>query len=407
MKIKQKSLKMAANILHVKQPVLRIDDVTSQQYHTYTPYTTTYKNNDEIRITIQSQDLYILPSESYLQIEFTTARNDGQLDATFTYGFISHMFSEIRYELNGVEIDRTKSPGITSLLKCMTACKTTDKLAHDLYVLNSLTNVETKTYQATIPLRLVLGFCDDFNKIILNSKHELVLARSRSDINVFQTIDNIVQLNVTKIHWKVPHVVLSDTAKLSMLRTVARNDHLPLAFRSWDLYELPALPQSTRHMWNVKTTTHLTKPRYVIVAFQSGRDQIENANASYSDHCDTTNVKLHLNNERFPYDDMNLKFRDFGYNELYHAFSKIQHSYYNSSSPLNPINVTFTDFMLRPVFAFDCSRSDETIKSGMVDVCIEIESSKNFPYGTKGICLIIHDNLIKYSPFSSLVHREI
>lgn len=215
---------MATNILHVKQPVLRFDDVTSQQYHTYTPYTTTYKNNDEIRIPIQSQDLYILPSESFLQIEFTTARNNGepfgQLDASFTYGFISHMFSEIRYELNGVEIDRSKSPGITSLMKCMTACKTTDKMAHDLYVLNSLSNVQTRTYQATIPLRFVLGFCDDFNKIILNSKHELILIRNRSDINVFQSNDNIVQLNVTKIHWKVPHVLLSDTAKLSNIEHV-------------------------------------------------------------------------------------------------------------------------------------------------------------------------------------------
>lgn len=399
---------MATNILHVKQPILRIDDVTSQQYHTYTPYTTTYKNNDEIRITIQSQDLYVLPSESYLQIEFNTARINSEPlaehDATFEYGFISHMFSEIRYELNGAEIDRSKLPGLTSLLKCMVACKTTDKMAHDLYVLNSLASVETKTYQATVPLRFLLGFCDDFNKIILNSKHDLILVRNRSDINVFRSNENIVKLNITKIHWKVPHVLLSDTAKLSMSLLYI---YLSLAFRSWDLYELPAIPQTTRHMWNVKTTTHLTKPRYVIVAFQTGRDQIVNANASHFDHCNVTNIKLHLNNERLPYDDMNLKFGEFSYNELYHAFSKIQHSYYNATSPLNPINVTFADFMLRPVFAFDCSRSDETIKSGMVDVCIEIEASTNFPYGTKGVCLIIHDNLIKYSPFSSLVHRVI
>lgn len=89
---------MSTNILQVKQPVSRVDDIISQQYHTYAPYSTTFGSNDEVRITIQSQDLYVLPSESYLNIEFTAAKDDGTAiglaDAFFTYGFISHLFSE-------------------------------------------------------------------------------------------------------------------------------------------------------------------------------------------------------------------------------------------------------------------------------------------------------------------------
>lgn len=54
--------------------------------------------------------------------------------------------------------------------------------------------------------------------------------------------------------------MLSDAAKLSMLKTLNRNDDLPIEYRSWDLYELPAVPQSTRHNWAVKTATQLLKP---------------------------------------------------------------------------------------------------------------------------------------------------
>lgn len=67
--------------------------------------------------------------------------------------------------------------------------------------------------------------------------------------------------------------------------------------------------------------------------------------------------------------------------------------------------VTLDSFFIRPIFAFDCSKSDESIKSSMIDVRIEIESSANIPDSTTAYCLIIHDNLFEYSPFSSLVHR--
>lgn len=68
---------MSAEILQVEKPVRRQDDIVSHQYHTYAPYTTTFNSNDEIRITIQSQDLYIQPSESYLLIDFTIAAENG------------------------------------------------------------------------------------------------------------------------------------------------------------------------------------------------------------------------------------------------------------------------------------------------------------------------------------------
>lgn len=402
---------MSTNILQVKQPVSRVDDIISQQYHTYAPYSTTFGSNDEVRITIQSQDLYVLPSESYLNIEFTAAKDDGTAiglaDAFFTYGFISHLFSEIRYEINGVEIDRCKTPGITSLLKCMIACKTTDKMAHGLYVLNSLNPIQAKTYQMALPLRFVMGFFDDYNKVVLNSKHELILVRSRSNTNVYQANNDIVKFNITKIHWKVPHVMLSDHAKLNMMRTIARNDYLPLTFRSWDLYELPTVPITNRFIWNVKTTSQVSKPRYVVLAFQTNRDHVVANDASLFDHCNISNVKLYMNNERYPYDDMHLKFDELNYQELFYAFGKIQSSYYSGTSTLNPIDVTYENFINRPVFVFDCSRTDESIKSGMVDVRIEIDTSRNIPANTKAFCLIIHDNLIKYSPFTSLVHREI
>lgn len=402
---------MSENILQVKHPVIEEDKIISQQYHTYTPYTTSYNNNDEIRITIQSQDLYVLPSNSYLLIEFTTARRvvpevaDNVIK--FTHNFIAHLFSEMRYELNGFEIDRCRQPGTTSFMKCMVACRSEDSQAYHLFADGGGVEVKYGNYAVLLPLRFIFGFCDDFKKVIMNCKHELIITRNRSDINAYVSPQNVVTFRVNKIHWKVQHITLSDIAKLSMLKSINRNDDLPIEFRSWELYELPTLPESTRHNWSVKTTTQLSKPRFVIVGFQWNRNYKVENDISIFDHSNISDVKLYLNNERYPYDNLNLNFESENYLELYHIFIGIQHAYYGKSNTYKPIETSYNEFKTRPFFVFDCTKSDESIKKGMVDIRIEIQTRLNFKVNTSAFCVVIHDNLIRYSPFTSIVHRDI
>lgn len=398
-------------ILNIKNSVEQDVDITSQQFHTYTPYTTSFNNNDEVRITIQSQDLIVLPSQSYIYLEFSTEKNDGtpftDNQAIFAYNFTAHMFSEMRYELNGFEIDRNKSPGITSSMKCIIACKSEDERSYVLFNENSNKQIAAATYRMLIPLRFIFGFCDDFRKVVLNCKHELILVRSRTNTSIYQANTDLLKLKINKIHWKIPHVSLNDRAKLTMLKMISRNESLFIPYRSWDLYELPALPSTTRHTWSVKTTSQVRKPRYVIVAFQTNRANNILNDSSEFDHCSISNIKLYLNNERYPYDDYNLNIAENHFHELYYMIQNIQQTYYNEVSFYNPTGYDLANFVKKPLFAFDCTRSDESVKTGMVDVRLELEARSNFPASTVAYCLVIHDNLVRYSPFNSIVHREI
>lgn len=400
---------MMNHTIQVKQPVGSDDSITGWEYHTYTPYSSSFNNNDEIRISIQAQDLYLLPSESYLLMEFSPIRRNGealqQNDGVLTSNFVTHLFNEMRYELNGFELDRCKTPGITSLMKCSVACKSSDKSSLQLFMLNEGGQVAGRSHML-LPLKFIFGFCEDFDKIIMNSRHELILVRSRNDDNAYIGNQEI-NFRINKIHWKVPHITLNDHAKLTMLRTLKQNDYLPIAYRSWDLYELAALPQTTRHTWNVKTTSQVTKPRYVIVAFQTARNFVPASNIAQFDHCSVTNIKLQMNNQRYPYDDLQLNFGQLQYHELYNMLKRIQQTYYNGTGCNNPLALDYAGCLTSPFFAFDCSRSDESIKSGMVDISIEVQTSANFPANTTAYCLIIHDNLVRYSPFMGMVYRDI
>lgn len=111
------------NIIDIKNANFKLDNsVTNIQYHSYNPYTTAFNQNDEIHIAIQNQDLYVLPHESYIYIEasfesiVTKPGEEATHSLQFANSFISFLFDEIRYEINGFEVDRCKNVGITTLL---------------------------------------------------------------------------------------------------------------------------------------------------------------------------------------------------------------------------------------------------------------------------------------------------
>lgn len=129
---------MAVNsILNINTLATRDDTIIKKEIYPYAPYTTTYGNSEEIRITIQSQDSYLLPCESYIymQITATTAGAHGENDPeiNFVNNFISFLFSDVRYELNGVEIDRVRNVGRSSTMKLSIASRTSQLAAYNSY----------------------------------------------------------------------------------------------------------------------------------------------------------------------------------------------------------------------------------------------------------------------------------
>ena len=65
-----------ADILDVYNPISCDESVTHYEVHSYIPYNTTrFENNDEIRITIQYQELNVLPCESSIHITGNLSEN--------------------------------------------------------------------------------------------------------------------------------------------------------------------------------------------------------------------------------------------------------------------------------------------------------------------------------------------
>lgn len=400
------------SILQINEVPHFDNSIESYEVHSYSPYTNSFKENDEIRIPINQQDIYLLPSASSIYIEgrVTVAAKDvaGKLvskDCHFNNNPIPFMFHDIRYEINGVEIDRIRNAGITSTIKSYVSMNDGESKQAALWGWNLKGSIsKTGYFNVILPLSKVLGFAEDYNKIILNCKHELILTRCKhsADALILDKDDQIL-VNIDRIQWRVPHIKVSDRERLLLLKLLEKDKPIQIAFRNWDTYEYPLLPKTKKHSWSVKTTSQLEKPRYVILGLQTAKKNVKDKDCSTFDHCKLSNVTLFLNSQSFPYDTLNLKFDQNKYNILYEMYTKFRQSYYGA--PIDPL-LNIVEFKEKaPLYVIDCSRQNETLKTGPVDVRLEIESDEDFPDQTTAYCLIINDRIIEYKPLSSTVRK--
>ena len=219
--------------------------VAHYEVHAHQPYTSSSFNN------FQHQDLCLLPSRSSLHIHGRLTKADGtaRVNTKLVNNALCHLFEEIRYEINAVEIDKCKNVGLTSLMKGLVSFNPTQKLENAGWIDIAETQQITDNagyFDVSIPLTMILGFAEDYRKIIVNCKHELVLTRSKNDVNaIVQTESEEFKINLIKIEWLMPYVVLSDKHKIRLLHHLQKGTTIAMNFRSWELYEYLLLPTST------------------------------------------------------------------------------------------------------------------------------------------------------------------
>ena len=135
------------------------------------------------------QDLCLLPSRSFLHLYSRLTKLDGRTPADATQlvnNAICHLFEEMRYELNAIEIDRSKNVGLTTLMKNYISQSPIQisllEIAGWIGNNDGIRITEVNSYfDISIPLSMILGFAEDYRRIIVNAKHELT--RANTDTN--------------------------------------------------------------------------------------------------------------------------------------------------------------------------------------------------------------------------------
>jgi len=358
-------------------------------------------------LSISKTYVLVVPSKSGLHITGQLTKTDGTAaQATeLVNDAICFLFEELRYKLNGVEIDRFRNVGLTSLMKGYASYRPRHKHWLQNAGWSGIDDTREQTdendyFDVYIPLRMPHGFCEDYQKIIVNAQHQLILTRTSTDHNAILRAAPIggdppenYRITLSRIAWMLPHVRVSYKHCMAILDCISKDKAVTLAYRSWDLYKYPQLPITPKIIWTVKTASQLEKPRYLIVGFQTDRKNQPALNASHFDHCHLQNVKVYLNSQCYPYGNLNLNFGNAQLALLYEMYAHFQTSYYDKEAGPLLSCAEFRDHS--PLIVIDCSKQCETVKSGAIDVRLEFECQANIPAHTAAYCLIIHDKIVE------------
>ena len=106
------------SILRITEPIISDTSIDRYEDIAYEPVTGTNINasGQDIRLTIETEDIFTHPSESYLIIEGPLIKADnnsyGRDDpVSITNNGMMYLFKRIRYDLSGQEIEALVHPG--------------------------------------------------------------------------------------------------------------------------------------------------------------------------------------------------------------------------------------------------------------------------------------------------------
>jgi hypothetical protein len=265
---------------------------------------------------------------------------------------------------------------------------------------------------------MLMGFFEDYQKIIINAKQELVLLRAQNDTNCIisaAAVEPVAQsagsagvagvpveqtkIVISKVTWRVPHIKVSDSVRLQLFKHLQEDRPIEMGFRSWKACEMPLSLNTNSVTWQVRSTTHVERPRYVLLALQTGKRNLPTKDAFDFDHCKINNVKLFLNDECFPNSDLDINFPKKDAAILFEMFCEFQASYYGTK---NKPMLTHSSFIERaPIIIIDCTKQEDAVKVSGVDVRIRFDAEENFPADTTAFCVILHDKVVEYTPLTN------
>ena len=414
-----------SSILKITEPILNDDSIDKYEYFEYCPITGTNLDNiGDIRITIESQDIFTHPSESFLLIEGRLTKVDGTDYAnadniSLTNNSMMYLFRDIQYELSGHVIEKVNYVGYATtmlgLLKYTEDFSRSKGLNQSWYKdsTNAANNQNTGwsirhhhifnnsdingSFSFRIPLKHIFGFCEDYDKVVYGFKHTLSLTRTHEHDAIFRAggVD-AGKIVLSKTAWFMPHVMPADKDKMELYKIIERKEKVSVGYRMIQCTSI-SVPQQNSFSWRLSVKSSPEVPRFIIVGFQTEKNNDQTKNNTIFDNLSVKNIYVMLNSNRYPALDYNLNFPSQKIGRAYGDVAEFRSKFFNINELIsNPCISAYEYKNLYPLFVFDVSKQSERLKYSTTDIQVKVEFNENPLAGTEGYAVIISDRLINF-----------
>ena len=198
---------MADSILDFQEKYTESDRIKSYEYNEYQPMSGSNLNiPGNIIIHIENQDEYFHLIQSYLFIEGNLLKDGADANAAIAVANngVMHLFSNVKYELAGQEIECQQSWNCWCLSKFpydyansagMVQCwspQTSDAILGERGFVRRLEYIIINTvphgsFSFAVKLENVFVFCKDYDKVVYGMQHKLTLVGKNKDDAIQRT----------------------------------------------------------------------------------------------------------------------------------------------------------------------------------------------------------------------------
>ena len=334
------------SILRITNPIPSDNSIDRYEEIVYGPVVGTNLNasGQDIRLTIETQDIFTHPSESYLIIEGRLIKADnnsyGRDDpVSITNNGMMYLFKRIRYDLSGQEIetlvhpgqattmlgllkypdDFSKSKGLNQLwYKDTTLSAEAANTGWEIRRYQIISNSDPRgTFSFKIPLKHIFGFCEDYDKVVYGLKHNPTLTRNDDNDAIFRAANDAGgKIILSKISWFMPHVTPADKDKMELYKIIERKEKIPVGYRMIQC-DSATIPQATAFSWRLSVKSSPEVPRFIIVGFQTDKSGNQLTNPSLFNNVNVSNIYVMLNSMRYQTTDYNISFLSQKYSRVY------------------------------------------------------------------------------------------
>ena len=415
------------HILQIKESFGTDESIRRYVYNEYLPLTgTSYNTPGEIRIILESQDEFFHPSSSYIVIEGQLVKDTGgaayaDTDViTLVNNAPMFLFSNIKYELSGHEIESINYPGPATTMKGllkysddyakgqgMNQCWTKDTGAGTaVLATNEGFNVRHAyiikapnpkgTFSFAIPSKHVFGFCEDYDRVTYGMRHVLTMTRQSDKDAIFRAAGcDAGKIVISKIAWHMPRVLPNDAEKYTLMKTIEAKPTLTVGFRMHQCDTI-TVNQSTTFSWSLSTKTSPECPRWVYVGFQTDKAADQTKNPTIFSHCSAEDVWIELNGIPYPSLRNNTDFPKMKFSALYNAIAEFIPNYYGITTGQQS-NISPIDFAtLYPLHIIDLTKQPERIKDGVMNMTLRAIFRTEVPPATQAFIVIASDRILKF-----------
>ena len=426
-----------ADILQITEDIPVDDSIYEYEYKEYNPIVGTNLNRGSIVLTIESQDIYTHPAESFLVIEGELRRRARAVDGAVQYyandavvtlinNAMMYLFSDVRFHLASHEIEVLQNPGhATTILGILKYPDDFNKSfgMNQLWVKDENTGAaEIRPEQATynngfvirrnyiitspntngkfsfkIPLKHFLGFCEDYKKILYGMQQKLTLTRTNDNNAIFRTGADEGEVYLERIRWFMPHVIPSDAYRLQLDKIIEKKEKIPVGYRmlQCDSSQVPAT--STNFTWRLGVKSSPDIPRFIIVGFQTDKNNSQAFNPAIFDNLNVRNIYVTLNAKRYPDTDYDNDFTENHFSRLYGDAALFRKKFYNMDELVSNCGINPQEYKtIYPLFVFDVTKQSEKLKTSVSDIHIKASFGNNPGNNTMAYAVIISDRLFHF-----------